>query len=161
MAGIFVWRLQSLCLKPRHWTGKCMRLYAVGKPNSNGDGLVTFISAHGLFVTNTTFKHSCRHRTTWTGHIKDHKAPSYLNATIAVYEFMICGATTLGLVFLWWQKSQFSPQDCRYFCRYDTPLPAPEMYYHADRNEKSPITYTGSPVPPLSNCPTSRLSVSR
>ena len=50
--------------------GACMGSYGVGKRNSNGDALVEFISTNGLFVTNTAFKHPCRHRTTWTGYIK-------------------------------------------------------------------------------------------
>ena len=71
----------------------CMGSYGMGIRNSNGDALVEFISANGLFVTNTAFKHPCRHRTTWTGHIADRSAPAGLKATIAVFnqiDFVIC-----------------------------------------------------------------------
>jgi len=65
--------------------------YGMGERNSNGEALLNFISAHGLFATNTAFKHPCRHRTTWTGHIADPKADS--KATIPIYnqiDFILC-----------------------------------------------------------------------
>lgn len=73
----------------------CMGSYGLGTRNSNGDALADFISAHGLFATNTAFKHPCRHRTTWTGHIADRKAKTESKATIAIFnqiDFVLCKA---------------------------------------------------------------------
>ena len=75
--------------------GTCIGSYGLGKRNNNGDALAEFITVHGLFVTNTAFKHPCRHRTTWTGHIADSKAKTDSKATIAIFnqiDFILCKA---------------------------------------------------------------------
>ena len=73
--------------------GMCMGSYGMGKRNNNGEALASFISAHGLFATNTAFKHPVRHRTSWTGHIADPNAKTDSKATIAIFnqiDFVLC-----------------------------------------------------------------------
>ena len=39
--------------------------------NDNGDQLSNFMCKNSLYAANARFKHKSRHRTTWTGYIKD------------------------------------------------------------------------------------------
>ena len=71
----------------------CMGSYGSSKRNANGEALVAFMCAKGLFATNTAFKHPCRHQTTWTGHFVDRKVVAGSKATRAVFNktnFVLC-----------------------------------------------------------------------
>ena len=70
-----------------------MGSYGSSKYNTNGEALAAFMCAQGLFATNMAFKHSYRHRTTWTGHIADRKVVAGSKATRAVFnqiDFVLC-----------------------------------------------------------------------
>jgi sorting nexin-29 len=43
----------------------CLGNYGRGRTNVSGMSLIEFCEAHGMFVTNTAFRHSARHITTW------------------------------------------------------------------------------------------------
>ena len=44
--------------------------FSKGKRNENGEALVNFCEANGLFLINTKFQHPSRHQTTWQGQCK-------------------------------------------------------------------------------------------
>ena len=48
-----------------------MGAHGKGTRNRNGQLLANFLSEHQYYATNTTFKHSMRHRSTWYGHISN------------------------------------------------------------------------------------------
>ena len=43
----------------------CLGRYSRGKRNFSGQQLINFCEAHQLFISNSSFKHSARHQTTW------------------------------------------------------------------------------------------------
>ncbi|XP_078682194.1 uncharacterized protein LOC144916745 [Branchiostoma floridae x Branchiostoma belcheri] len=63
----------------------CIGSYGMGTRNKNGKALASFISAHGLFATNTAFKHPVRHRTSWVGHIATPQRATDTKSTTAVF----------------------------------------------------------------------------
>ena len=61
--------------------------FSKGKRNENGEALVNFCEANGLYLINTKFQHPSRHQTTWQGQckIKDKVVPIYNQI-----DFIIC-----------------------------------------------------------------------
>lgn len=43
----------------------CLGNYSRGSRNENGQALIDFCEKHNFYITNTHFRHSARHRTTW------------------------------------------------------------------------------------------------
>ena len=65
----------------------------MGTRNDNGEALVSFMAVNGFFACNTAFQHASRHKTTWTGWLKDQNAPPGSSKTIAIYtqiDFVLC-----------------------------------------------------------------------
>ena len=65
----------------------------MGTRNENGEALANFLALQGLFACNTAFHHASRHKTTWTGWLKDQNAPSGSSKTVAIYtqiDFVLC-----------------------------------------------------------------------
>jgi len=55
--------------------------------------LIQFLLHHGLFARNTAFEHASRHKTSWTGWVKDHNAPVHSTVTKPVYkqiDYVLC-----------------------------------------------------------------------
>ena len=52
-------------------TESCVGKYSKGTRNGNGQALVDWACSQRLLLANTCFRYSMRHRTTWTGHIRD------------------------------------------------------------------------------------------
>ena len=53
----------------------------------------TFWQYMFFFACNTAFHHASRHKTTWTGWLKDQNAPSCSSKTVAIYiqiDFVLC-----------------------------------------------------------------------
>ena len=48
----------------------CLGNFSKGKRNENGEALVNFCEANGLYIVNSRFQHSSRHQTTWEGQCK-------------------------------------------------------------------------------------------
>ena len=67
-----------------------MGSYGVGTRNRNGDCLIDFLSVNGHFTCNTAFQHPCRHRTTWTGFIKDQKKANRIRLVYTQIEYILC-----------------------------------------------------------------------
>ena len=75
-----------------------MGVHGKGKRNSNGDALLQFLVQHGLFACNTAFEHPSRHKTTWTGWIKN---PSNPTTSFPVYnqiDYILCKCTSTCLL---------------------------------------------------------------
>ena len=71
----------------------CMGAHGMGTRNDNGEALVSFMAVNGFFACNTAFQHASRHKTTWTGWLKDQNAPPGSSKTIAIYtqiDFVLC-----------------------------------------------------------------------
>ena len=68
----------------------CVGSYSVGKRNSNGEALIDFLSTQGYFACNTAFQHPCRHRTTWTGFIKDPRNDKKTRPIYNQIDFILC-----------------------------------------------------------------------
>ena len=70
-----------------------MGSHGMGTRNDMGDNLLNFLSEHSLFATNTSFQHSARHITTYTGWRKDWSAGRKSKKTLPVYsqlDFILC-----------------------------------------------------------------------
>ena len=48
-----------------------MGIHSRGRRNINGNALADFLEVHSLFICNTAFQHSARHKTTWQGQRRD------------------------------------------------------------------------------------------
>ena len=78
----------------------CIGAHGKGKRNNNGEALIEFLLLNGLFACNTAFQHASRHKTSWTGWIKDRHAPPHSAATKPVYnqiDYILCKTTAKPL----------------------------------------------------------------
>jgi len=67
----------------------CVGAHGRGRRNINGQALVDYCDMNGLFIANTAFQHSARHKTTWVGARRDYTT----GRTLPVYnqiDFVIC-----------------------------------------------------------------------
>ena len=65
----------------------------MGTRNENGEALANFLAIHAFFACITAFHHASRHKTTWTGWLKDQNTPSGSSKTVAIYtqiDFVLC-----------------------------------------------------------------------
>lgn len=79
----------------------CIGAHGKGKRNNNGEALIEFLLHNGLFASNTAFQHASRHKTTWTGWVKDRHAPPHSAATRPVYnqiDYILCKTTSKPLL---------------------------------------------------------------
>ena len=66
----------------------CVGNFSKGKRNKNGEALVSFCEANGIFIMNSNFQHPSRHQTTWQGQCKEQ---SYTNLIhISECEASVC-----------------------------------------------------------------------
>ena len=63
-----------------------------GRRNINGIALADFLEVHGLFICNTAFQHSARHKTTWQGQRRD-VTTGQVVPIYNVIDFVICPQT--------------------------------------------------------------------
>ena len=63
-----------------------------GRRNINGNALADFLEVHRLFICNTAFQHSARHKTTWQGQRRD-AATGQVVPIYNVIDFVICRQT--------------------------------------------------------------------
>lgn len=71
----------------------CLGTHGMGTRNDNGETLANFMTMKSLFACNTAFQHASRHKTTWTGWLRDPSAPPGTSKTVAVYtqiDFVLC-----------------------------------------------------------------------
>jgi len=67
----------------------CIGSHGRGRRNISGQSLIDFCELRNLFLANTTFQHSARHKTTWTGWRKDHAT----NTSVPIYnqiDYVLC-----------------------------------------------------------------------
>ena len=60
-----------------------------GRRNINGIALADFLEVHGLFICNTAFQHSARHKTTWQGQRRD-VTTGQVVPIYNVIDFVVC-----------------------------------------------------------------------
>ena len=60
-----------------------------GRRNINGNALADFLEVHSLFICNTAFQHSARHKTTWQGQRRDAATGQVVPIYNAI-DFVIC-----------------------------------------------------------------------
>ena len=68
-----------------------------GKININGNALADFFEVHSLFICNTAFQHSPRHKTTWQGQRRDAATGQVVPMYNVIY-FVICRHTHTRLL---------------------------------------------------------------
>ena len=69
-----------------------MGQHSRGRRNVNGIAITGFLEGHGLYVCNTAFQHSARHKTTWQGQRRD-AATGHIVPIYNVIDFVICRQT--------------------------------------------------------------------
>ena len=74
---------------PRKYDEDFMGIHSLGRRNINGNALADFLEVHSLFICNTAFQHSARHKTTWQGQRRD-AATGQVVPIYNVIDFVIC-----------------------------------------------------------------------
>lgn len=123
---------------PRKPGEHCIGKHSVGTRNTNGVALAAFAEEHHIILTNTCFKHSARHKTTWTGQDRNGKrifnqidfigiplsaksclrnARAYAGITTNTDHKMVKAHLQLkGIRAIWQRSSKSTPQENIRFC---------------------------------------------
>jgi len=81
----------------RQHNEQCIGSHGRGRRNISGETLIQFCEIHKLFLCNTAFQHSARHKTTWTGHRRDQSTGDIVKIYNQI-DYILCRHSQKGLL---------------------------------------------------------------